>query len=80
MRTRLDDYAKIALEAAKVATGATDPSIELISCGVNGVSDWDRIVLEKLAPTRTIQPHLYTGDKNYYPNVFSPAQAERCLR
>ncbi len=75
-----EDYAKIAVEAAKLMKW-TDPSIELVSCGVNGLSDWDRIVLEKLAPWVNYHSiHLYTGDTSYYPNVFSPHQAERCIR
>jgi alpha-L-arabinofuranosidase len=75
-----EDYAKLAVEAAKVMKW-TDPSIELVSCGVNGVSDWDRIVLEKLAPyVQYHSIHLYTGDTGYYANICSPAQADRCLR
>ncbi|MCL5946951.1 MAG: hypothetical protein M1298_02890, partial [Chloroflexi bacterium] len=42
------DYVKKAREFAKAMLW-TDPSIQLVSCGHNGWSDWDRIVLEGLA-------------------------------
>lgn len=75
-----EDYAKVALEAAKLMKW-TDPSIQLVSCGKHGMSDWDRIVLTKLAPLVDYHSiHLYTGDSGYYPNVFGPHHAERCIR
>ena len=58
----------------------TDPSIQLVSCGKNGWSDWDRVVLEKLAAIVDFHSiHLYTGSHDYYSNVFAPHQAERAL-
>jgi alpha-N-arabinofuranosidase len=59
----------------------TDPSVELISCGQNGWSDWDRTVIEGLAPlVKYHSIHIYTGSSDYYRNVFSPHQAERAIR
>jgi len=75
-----EDYAKVALEAAKIMR-CTDPAIRLISCGKDGMSDWDHSVLMKLAPMVEYHSiHLYTGDTGYYPNVFGPHHAERCIR
>jgi alpha-N-arabinofuranosidase len=74
------DYVKKSIEFAKVMLW-TDPSIQLVSCGQTGWSDWDRIVLEGLAPfVRYHSIHLYSGSHDYYRNVFSPHQAERALR
>jgi alpha-N-arabinofuranosidase len=75
-----EDYAKKATEFAKVMKW-TDPSIQLVSCGKNGWSDWDRVVLEKLAAHVDFHSiHIYTGSHDYYSNVFAPHQAERALR
>jgi alpha-N-arabinofuranosidase len=74
-----EDYAKKAQEFAKVMKW-TDPSIQLVSCGKNGWSDWDRVVLEKLAAIVDFHSiHIYTGSCDYYSNVFAPHQAERAL-
>jgi alpha-N-arabinofuranosidase len=75
-----EDYVKRAREAAKLMKW-TDPSIKLVSCGQAGWNDWDRVVLEGLAPYIDFHSiHLYTGSPGYYPNVFAPHQAERALR
>jgi len=75
-----EDYAKLALECAKVMK-RTDPSIKLVSCGKDGVSDWDRIVLERLAPIVDYHSiHIYTGDPDHRVNVAMPLLAERCIR
>jgi alpha-N-arabinofuranosidase len=59
----------------------TDSSIELVSCGQWGWTDWDRVVIDGLAPfVRYHSVHLYTGSGDYYRNVFMPHQAERALR
>jgi alpha-L-arabinofuranosidase len=74
-----EDYAKKAIEFAKVMKW-TDPSIQLVSCGKNGWSDWDRVVLERLAPHVDYHSiHVYTGSHDYYSNVLAPHQAERAL-
>lgn len=75
-----DDYVKAAREFAKVMR-LTDPPIELVSCGRNGWSDWDRVVLEGLAPFVAWHSiHIYTGSHDYYENVLMPHQAEHALR
>jgi len=59
----------------------TDPSIELVSCGQNGFNEWDRVVIEALAPfVRYHSIHIYTGSSDYYRNVLMPHQADRALR
>jgi len=75
-----EDYSKKAREFAKVMKW-TDPSIQLISCGQSGWDDWDRIVLEALAPFVDFHSiHIYTGSHDYYSNVLSAHQAERALQ
>jgi alpha-N-arabinofuranosidase len=75
-----EDYVKKGREFAKVML-LTDPSIELISCGQNGWSDWDRVVIDGLAQFVNYHSiHIYTGSADYYRNVFSPHQAERAIR
>ncbi len=74
-----EDYAKKAIQFAKVMKW-TDPGIQLVSCGSNGWSDWDRVVLEELAPFVDYHSlHIYTGSDDYYRNVFMPHQVERAL-
>ncbi len=76
----VEDYVKKAREFAKVMKW-TDPSIQLVSCGLDGLQDWDRIVIESLAPHVAYHSiHLYTGSNDYYSNVFSAHQADRALR
>jgi alpha-N-arabinofuranosidase len=59
----------------------TDPSIELVSCGQWGWTDWDKTVIDGLAPyIRYHSVHLYTGSGDYWRNVLMPHQAERALR
>lgn len=75
-----EEYVKKAVEFAKIMKW-TDPSIELVSCGENGWSGWDRTVLEGLAPYISYHSiHLYTGSHDYYNNVFAPHLAEHALR
>jgi alpha-N-arabinofuranosidase len=74
-----EEYARYALEAAKLMKWV-DPSIQLISCGWDGLSEWDRIVLEVLAPIVDFHSiHLYTGSSDYYTNVFQPHHAGRMI-
>lgn len=74
-----EDYAARAIEFAKVMKW-TDPSIELISCGQNGWQEWDRIVLERLAPhVRYHSIHLYTGSSDFTENVLQPHIAEYAI-
>ncbi len=75
-----EDYVKKAREFAKVMKWV-DPTIQLVSCGNTGWTDWDRVVLEGLAPYIDYHSiHLYTGSNDYYSNVLAPHQAERALR
>ncbi len=74
------DYVKKAREFAKVMKW-TDPTIQLVSCGLDGLKEWDRIVIEELAHLVDFHSiHLYTGSDDYYSNVFSAHQADRALR
>ena len=75
-----EDYAKQAIEFAKVMKW-TDPEIQLVGCGENGWSEWDRVVLDALAPYVDFHSiHIYTGSDDYFSNVLAPHQAERALR
>ncbi|MBO0702912.1 MAG: alpha-N-arabinofuranosidase [Candidatus Dormibacteraeota bacterium] len=75
-----DEYVREARRWA-AALRRTDPSIELISCGRDGLSDWDRVVVDGLI--RHVDHHsihLYTGSDDYWSNVLAPVWAERALR
>lgn len=75
-----EQYVEKARSFAKVMT-RTDGTITLVSCGKDGVSDWDRVVLEGLADlVRLHSIHIYTGSPDYWVNVLAPHQAERALR
>jgi len=75
-----EDYVKKAKSFAFVMK-RTDPSIELIGCGHNGVSDWDVTVLDGLAQFVDYHSiHLYTGHRDHYATVFQSHQAERAVR
>ncbi len=75
-----EDYVKRARQWAKVLTW-TDPTIELVSCGETGCSEWDNVVVDGLAEfVRWHSIHIYTGSDDYWTNVLSPHQAERALR
>jgi alpha-L-arabinofuranosidase len=57
-----------------------DPSIQLILCGKNGHSDWDRYVIQEcIKYTDMHSIHIYTSDKEYYSNACSPRTAERAI-
>ncbi len=74
-----DDYVRKAIEFAKVMLW-TDPNIELVSCGQDGSSAWDRTVLEGMAKfIRYHSIHIYTGNADYAENVYQPHIAEREL-
>jgi alpha-L-arabinofuranosidase len=75
-----EDYVKKARTFAAIMKW-TDPSIELVSCGQWGWTDWDRTVIDGLAAyVRYHSVHLYTGSGDYWRNVLMPHQAERALR
>ncbi|MHB0876276.1 MAG: alpha-N-arabinofuranosidase [Anaerolineae bacterium] len=73
-----DDYAKKALEMAKVMSW-TDPSITLVACGL-GQPQWDVPVLERLRDkVGYISVHCYVGSNGYYRNVSAVTQMEDIL-
>ena len=75
-----EDYVRKAREFAKVMRW-TDPNIELVGCGLSGLTDWDRVVIEGLAPFVDYHSiHIYTGSDDYWSNVLAPHQADRALR
>jgi alpha-L-arabinofuranosidase len=75
-----EDYVKNARQWAKVLSW-TDPSIELVSCGEFGWTDWDEEVIPGLAEfVRWHSIHLYTGSDDYWSNVLAPHQTERAMR
>lgn len=75
-----EDYVKAARQWAKVLTW-TDPSIELVSCGENGWSEWDDTVITGLAEfVRWHSIHIYTGNDDYWADVLAPHQTERAMR
>ena len=75
-----EDYVSKAREFAKVMRW-TDPNIELVGCGLSGLTDWDRVVIEGLAPLVDYHSiHIYTGSDDYWSNVLAPHQADRALR
>jgi alpha-N-arabinofuranosidase len=52
-----------------------------VSCGLSGLTDWDRLVVEKLAPFVDYHSvHIYTGSDDHWSNVLAPHQADRALR
>ncbi len=74
-----EEYVARARELAKLLRW-TDPDIELISCGEDGWTDWDRTVIDGLAAFVDWHSlHIYTGAEDYYRNVVMPHQVERAL-
>jgi alpha-N-arabinofuranosidase len=75
-----EEYVRVASRWAK-AIRRLDPDVKLVSCGMNGWSDWDRIVIEGLSALVDLHSlHIYTGSSDYWNNVLSPHQAERAIR
>jgi alpha-L-arabinofuranosidase len=57
-----------------------DPELSLVSCGNQGINDWDQIVIDGLAPIIDYHSlHLYTGSDDYWTNVLAPHYTERML-
>jgi alpha-L-arabinofuranosidase len=74
------EYVTQARQWAKVLTW-TDPSVELVSCGENGWSEWDDTVITGLAEfVRWHSIHIYTGSDDYWADILAPHQAERAMR
>jgi alpha-L-arabinofuranosidase len=75
-----DEYVAKARRWAR-ALRRTDPAIELVSCGLDGLSDWDRVVIDGLVQHVDHHSiHLYTGSDDYWSNVLAPLHAERALQ
>jgi alpha-L-arabinofuranosidase len=73
------DYVTQARRWAK-ALRRLDPNLALVSCGKDGVDDWDREVIDGLARHVDLHSiHLYTGSPDYWANVLAPHFAERAL-
>ncbi len=78
--TSAEDYVKKGRQFAAVML-LTDPTIELVSCGQWGWTDWDRVVLDGLAQfVRYHSIHIYTGSRDYYTNVLEPHKSDQALR
>jgi alpha-N-arabinofuranosidase len=75
-----EDYVKKARQFAKLLRW-TDPQVELVSCGHDGWSDWDQVVIPGLAEfVRWHSIHLYSGGNRYWRDLLEPHQAERAIR
>ncbi|MGE5132221.1 MAG: alpha-N-arabinofuranosidase [Gemmatimonadota bacterium] len=75
-----EEYVREATRWAR-AIKMLDPDAVLVSCGMNGWNDWDRIVIDGLSPFVDLHSvHIYTGSGDYWTNVLQPHQAERAIR
>ena len=75
-----DEYVREASRWAR-AIRRLDPDVKLVSCGLNGWDDWDRIVVEGLACLVDLHSlHIYSGSDDYWTNVLSPHQVERAIK
>jgi alpha-N-arabinofuranosidase len=58
-----------------------DPSLRLVSCGLSGWDDWDRIVIDGLVSHVDLHSvHIYTGAADDLTNMLHAHQAERAVR
>jgi alpha-N-arabinofuranosidase len=75
-----EEYVRTATRWAR-AIKMLDPDSILVSCGMNGWNDWDRVVIDGMAPLVDLHSlHIYTGSDDYWSNVLAPHQAERAIR
>ena len=75
-----EEYVRTATRWAR-AIKRLDPQAKLVSCGMNGWNDWDRVVIDGLAPLVDYHSlHIYTGSDDYWVDVLQPHQAERAIR
>jgi alpha-N-arabinofuranosidase len=75
-----EEYVRTATRWAR-AIKMLDPDAMLVSCGMNGWDDWDRVVIDGMAALVDYHSlHLYTGSDDYWTNVLQPHQAERAIR
>lgn len=74
-----EEYVANAVRWAR-ALRRLDPDIVLVGCGLNGWSEWDRIVIDGLVEHVDYHSiHIYTGSDDYWSNVLAPHQVERAL-
>jgi alpha-N-arabinofuranosidase len=75
-----EEYVRTAGRWAR-AIRMLDPDAVLVSCGMNGWNDWDRVVIDGMAHLVDLHSlHIYTGSDDYWTNVLQPHQAERAIR
>jgi alpha-N-arabinofuranosidase len=75
-----EEYVRTATRWAR-AIKMLDPEAVLVSCGLNGWSEWDRVVIDGMAGLADLHSvHIYTGSDDYWTNVLQPHQAERAIR
>jgi alpha-N-arabinofuranosidase len=75
-----EEYVRTATRWAR-AIKRLDPQARLVSCGMNGWNDWDRVVIDGMAPLVDYHSlHIYTGSDDYWTDVLQPHQAERAIR
>ena len=73
------EYVALASRWAKALRRA-DNRVKLVSCGLNGWSEWDAAVIDGLVDQVDLHSlHLYTGSAGYWTNVLSPHQTERAI-
>jgi alpha-L-arabinofuranosidase len=74
-----EEYVREATRWAR-AIRMLDPNAKLVSCGMNGWNDWDRVVIDGMAGLVDYHSlHIYTGSEDYWTNVLAPHQAERAI-
>jgi alpha-N-arabinofuranosidase len=74
-----EEYVRTATRWAR-AIKMLDPQAKLVSCGMNGWNDWDRVVIDGMASMVDYHSlHIYTGSADYWTNVLQPHQAERAI-
>jgi alpha-L-arabinofuranosidase len=75
-----EEYVREASRWAR-AIRMLDPEAKLVSCGMNGWNDWDRVVIDGMSSLVDYHSlHIYTGSDDYWTNVLQPHQAERAIR
>lgn len=74
-----EEYVATATRWAR-AIRMLDPDAVLVSCGMTGWSEWDRVVIDGMASLADLHSiHIYTGSDDYWTNVLQPHQAERAI-
>lgn len=74
-----DQYVAKAREFAKLMR-REDPAVRLVSCGLSGWSEWDRIVIDGLADVVDLHAvHAYTGSADHEENLRQARRADFAL-